>query len=279
MEVSEITKKRIKEYLKQSKRFDGRSLFEYRDISIKTGISKNAEGSAEVYMGQTRVIAGVKLDIAEPYPDSEDAGNLMVTVELLPLASEKFQPGPPDVHAIEMARIVDRGIRESGFIDFKKLCIKKGEKVWSVMIDIYPLNDDGNLIDASALAVIAALQSAVFPVVKDEKVEYGEFTTKRLPLTKNLPITSTFYKIGENVVIDPTAEEEEASDTRLSITISEKSEKEAFINAMQKGGCRGNITSTFTREGVFKIIDLALKEQEKLRKIFKEKLQEQEDKD
>ena len=51
--------------------------------------------------------------------------------------------------SIEIARVVDRGIRESGFIDWKKLCIKEGERVWSVSIDIYCINDDGNVLEVA----------------------------------------------------------------------------------------------------------------------------------
>ena len=80
----------------------------------------------------------------------------MITAEFSPMASELFEKGPPSIEAIELARIIDRGIRESEVIDVKKLCIKEGEKVWSVMIDLYPMNNGGNLIDACALAAMAA---------------------------------------------------------------------------------------------------------------------------
>ena len=120
MEVSNLTKKRITNYLTRGKRFDNRELMQYRNIEIETGISKNADGSARIKIGKTEVYAGVKLEVEEPYPDSEDKGNLVTTVELLPLSSEKYEPGPPRIEAIEIARIVDRGIRESGFIEFKK---------------------------------------------------------------------------------------------------------------------------------------------------------------
>jgi len=278
MEITTITKKRIIEYASQGKRFDDRDLLEYRPTSIKFGISNMAEGSAEVSMGQTKVIAGVKLAVAEPYADSEEEGNLMVTVELSPLSSENFQTGPPDVFAIEMARIIDRGIRESGIVDFKKLCIKKAELVWAVMVDIYPINDDGNLIDAAALAAVAALSSAVFPVLEGDKVSFGEFTTKHLPLTKDVPITMTFYKLENSILLDPTTREEESSDTRVSIAISEKEgkEKEPIINAMQKGGCKNAKNSPLTPEEMSIIIDTAVKEQKKIRKILEEALEKQE---
>ncbi len=158
MEVSNLTKRRIKDYLEAGKRFDGRELLDYRDIDIEIGISKNAEGSARVRIGKTEVVAGVKMGAGEPYPDHEDEGTMMTTLELLPLSSEEFDYGPPRINAIETARIVDRGIRESGMIDFKKLCIKKGVIVWIVFFDIYCMNVVRKLVVASCfLGVVGFL--------------------------------------------------------------------------------------------------------------------------
>jgi len=271
MEITNLTKKRIVEYINKGKRVDGRSTLEYRPIAIEVNAVKKAEGSAIATVGKTTVIAGVKLDIVEPYPNEEDEGTLIVTVELLPLASEKFRPGPPSIGAIELARIVDRGIRESGFINFKKLCIKKGEKVWAVLLDIYILNDDGNLIDSAALASVAALKTALLPSVKNDKVDYGNLTAKHLPLTDAMPLTLTFYKIGQSIILDPTTEEEEAIDARISIAISRPGNKEAVINALQKGG-----STALTEEEICAIVDMAIKEREKLYNLFEQKLAQKE---
>ncbi|MCX8194322.1 MAG: exosome complex protein Rrp42 [Candidatus Pacearchaeota archaeon] len=256
MDVSKLTKARIEELIKEGKRFDGRKLLEFRDIVVETGISKNAEGSARVKFGDTEVIVGVKLDVGEPYADSPDSGALAVAAELSPLASEKFELGPPEIQAIELARIVDRGIRESGFIDLKKLCIKEGELVWMVFIDIYVINDDGNLIDAAALASVAALREAVFPKLERDKVKYGEFTTKKLPLNEP-PITITCYKIGNSFIVDPTSLEEETAVGRLSVAIS--LDKEPYIHALQKSG-----DMPLTEEEIFEAIKIASSESKKL---------------
>lgn len=270
MKIANLTKDRIIEYLEKGKRFDDRSSLEYRPIKVTYGISDKAEGSAGVTIGKTEVWAGVKLDVMEPYTGSEEEGTMMVTTELLPLASERFQLGPPSIQSIELARIVDRGIRESGFIDFKELCIKKGEKVWCVMIDIYPINDDGNLIDASALAAVCALRNAVFPKLKeDDKVDFGNHTDKPLPLTENMPLTLTFYKIGNTFILDPTTEEEDAANSRLTIEISHDKDKEYFINAMQKGGERA-----LTKDEIFYLFDTAVKEREKYYKLLEEQINE-----
>lgn len=255
MEISNLTRKRITEFITEGKRFDNRDLLEHREIFIETGVSKNAEGSARVRLGKTEVVAGIKLDVSEPYADSEGSGNLITTVELLPLASPKFEPGPPKIEAVEIARVVDRGLRESGFIDFEKLCIKKGEKVWSIYVDIYAMNDDGNLLDAAALASVAALKNARLPKYneKEERVIFGEWTEEKLPLTEALPMTMTFHKIGKNILLDPVSEEEESSEARLTLALSKRG-KEIAVNAIQKGN-----ETPLSKDEVFRIIDHAVK--------------------
>ncbi len=269
MEISNLTKKRIKDYLEAGKRFDARELLDYRNIKIEKGISKNAEGSARVKIGNTEVVAGVKLDVGEPYQDHEGEGTMITTMELLPLSSEDFNYGPPKIDAIEIARIVDRGIRESGMIDFEKLCVKKGEKVWSVFIDIYSMNDDGNLLDVCCFAAIAALLDAKMPKYdeKQERVVYGELTAKKIPLTKNIPLTFTFHKVGKSIILDPSKEEEEASEARLSIALS-SDKKDIMINAMQKG----NDTALSEKE-ILNIIDMAEKKYKEFSQEIFEKIE------
>lgn len=228
----EITGERIKRYLEVGKRFDNRGLDEFRDLDVVVGVSKNAEGSARVRIGKTEVMVGVKMNVGEPYPDSPDKGNMMVTAELLPLSSPRFENGPPRFPAIELGRVIDRGIRESKFIDVEKLCIKKGEKVWTVFIDIYSINDDGNLLDAAGLGAILALKNAKIPKYdeKEEKVLFGELTDTPLPLSKDTPLSITVHKIGNSLIVDPTREEEDISETRVTI-----GSRDGIISSMQKG--------------------------------------------
>ena len=237
MKISNINKRRTLGLLKQNKRFDGRAPFDSREIIIESGVSNNAEGSVRVKIGKTDVIVGVKMDTQEPYSDHEDEGTMVTSMEFSPMAGDRYEPGPPKMNAIEIARVVDRGVRESGFIDWKKLCIKKGEEVWNIFIDIYCINDDGNVMDASAIGAIVALKTARFPVYdkKEKKVKFGEFSKDPLPLTENIPFSITFYKIGDEMLVDPNRDEEDASEGRITIAIS-CPKKDKIINAMQKGG-------------------------------------------
>ena len=230
--TSDLTAAKIKQYLVSGKRFDGRNLDEHRELKIETGISKNAEGSARVKLGNTEVLVGVKMDVGTPYPDSPNKGNLIVSAELLPLSSPRFESGPPRFPAIELGRLVDRGLRESGFIDVEKLCIKEGEKVWTVFVDVYSINDDGNLLDAAGIGAVAALRDAKIPKYDEEKemVLFGELTDVKLPVKKDFPISITFHKVGKNIIVDPTREEEDVSETRVTIGSSK-----GIISSMQKG--------------------------------------------
>ncbi|MEA3329448.1 MAG: exosome complex protein Rrp42 [Nanoarchaeota archaeon] len=249
-----LTSKRIEKYFAEGKRFDGRALDEFRDIEIECGLSKKAEGSAKVKIGGTEVWVGVKIEATTPYPDSPDKGNLMVTAELTPMSHSKYELGPPKFNAIELGRLVDRGIRESKIIDLEKLCIKKGEKVWGVIIDVYSVNDDGNLLDAAFIGALAALRSAKLPFYDEElgKIDYDKPAKDALPLTKNNPINFCVYKIGESIFLDPTFEEEVASDGRL--VIGAISGKELKICSMQKSG-----DTAISEEMFGKMLDLAEK--------------------
>lgn len=249
-----INEERIKKYLLENKRLDKRSSEEFRDIKIETGVSNKAEGSARVRLGKTEVIVGVKMDAAEPFSDTPNKGNLITNAELIPLSSLKFGEESTKTEAIELGRVIDRGIRESGFLDFEKLCIKEGEKVWNVFIDIYSINDDGNLLDAAGIGAIVALKNAEIPQYdeENEKVVYGKSSGEKLPLAKEIPLSITIYKVGENLIVDPFKEEERASETRIT-----SAGYENIIFSMQKGG-EGSLYSDRMSE----VLDLA----EKVRK-------------
>jgi len=251
-------KKHIINCLNQSIRFDGRKNDEYRKVTIESGISKNAEGSARVKIGNTEVVVGIKTEIGTPYPDSPDEGTIMVGAELYPLSNPGFESGPPNIQAIELARVVDRGIRESKAIDFNKLCIKEGEKVWILLIDICTINDEGNLFDASSLAALAALKDMYFPEFDGENIDYKKKSKHKLELSEE-PFSVTVYKIGENYIIDPTYEEEGFVDARLTVAAT----ADGTICAMQKGG-----DTVLTEEDIDKMISMAIKKIKELRKYL-----------
>ncbi|MFH8038840.1 MAG: exosome complex protein Rrp42 [Candidatus Aenigmatarchaeota archaeon] len=250
-------KEYLLELLKNGKREDNRKLDEYREISFKVGLIKKAEGSALLNIGNTSILAGIKLDVGEPFPDSPNEGILIVNAEFSPIASPHFEPGPPSEDAIELARVVDRGLRESKLIDFEKLCIKENEKVWIIYVDIHVLNDDGNLIDASFLASLLALKNASL-VKYDEKIIREEKVGK-LPLRNYTPINISVFKVGDILFLDPTSKELDLVECCLSVCVRD----DGKINSIQKIG-RGY----FSFEEIKKVFSIAKKKAEEIRKLL-----------
>lgn len=224
-------------------RIDGRTFDKYRDFSVKAGVIERADGSALVKLGETMVMVGLKIEQAKPFADRPNQGVMSTGVELVPFASPSFEAGPPSPASIEIARVVDRGIRESKIIDLDKLCIKPGENVWSVSIDIHVLDYDGNIIDAASMAVLAALLSAKVP---NKKFGLGEDV--KLPLNSVLPITCSFAKIGNIIMADPDLDEDRAADAKFSVCLDEN----GHVHAMQK-----TLEGAFTVEEIKNIIKTA----------------------
>ena len=253
--MNQDLKANILRTLQKGFRYDGRKTDEYREISVETGVVKTAEGSACVKIGETHLIAGIKTEISTPYPDSPDKGTIMVGVEFTPMASPNFEPGPPSIQSIEIARVVDRGIRESKSIDFKKLCITEGEKAWIIIIDICIVNDDGNLMDAASLAAIAALKDAKFPEFDGKAINYKKLTDVPIPVEFS-PIESTVLKIGDYFLVDPIPEEEAVAEAKLTVATME----DGKLCAMQKSGA-----GTLTIEDIKKMVELAAEKTKEIR--------------
>ncbi len=257
--LSKFRKSNILRLAELGERLDTRKLEDFRELRIKTDISGKAEGSAEVFLGKTRVVVGVKLGMGTPYPDSPASGTMAVTAELSPIASPNFESGPPREPAIELARVVDRGIRESKMLDLEALCIKEGAQVWTVFIDLWVLDFDGNLIDACGIAALAALKNAKLPLLKEEGetfVKTGEFTDLAV---RDSPVPCTIAKIGGFLLSDPNDDEEFAMDARLTITTKE----DGNICAAQKGKM-----GSFTEEEILKAAAIAVERGKEVRKLL-----------
>lgn len=237
--VEHLRKQQMWESISKGKRLDGRDLDQIRPIEIEVGLIKKANGSARVKLGNTEVVAGVKVETGEPFEGLENKGALILSAEVLPTASPYIEPGPPDEETVELARVVDRGIRESEMLDLTKLVLISGEIVYVIFVDCSVINADGNLFDATSYAVVSALVDSKLPVfeIRDRKVvDTGE---KQNPPITTLPVSITAVRIGDSIILDPTAEEEACMDSRITITTN----SDHNFAAIQKGS-----TGAFTVE-------------------------------
>jgi len=220
--TAKIMHDKIYNLLLQGKRIDGRGPRDLRPMSIQTGLLAKADGSAMVSMGSTKILTGIKVEVGSPFSDRPDEGIFTVNAELLPLASTSFEPGPPDERGIELARVVDRSIREGGVLDLKKLCLVEGEKVYVIFIDVYVLDYDGNYFDPALISALAALATARIPryeVVDGKPQKTGEYFALEF---SSLPFTVMIGVIGEKFLIDPQIEEEKVLDVSLIMGADEK---------------------------------------------------------
>lgn len=244
----------IRDLIQKGKREDGRGLMDLRRIKITPNVIQNAEGSAMVEYRYTKVLAGVKLGVGSPMPDKPKEGNMMTMAELLPMASPHFEMGPPSPEAVELSRVIDRGIRAAGMIDMGSLFIED-EKVWEVFIDMYVLNYNGNLFDAGTLAAVSALANCRMPKYEDKAV-IREGNLGKLKIG-NIVTSCTFGKLYGKIVLDPDGNEEEFMDGRITIANDEK-----VVRAMQKG-----LYGTFTPNEVEQLIDTTFERSKELRDL------------
>jgi exosome complex component RRP42 len=221
----------MNEQIASGSRLDGRKFDEIRPLKIETNVIQKANGSAWVKLGNTEVVAGVKVETGEPFEGLENKGALIVSAEVLPTASPFVEPGPPDEETIELARVVDRGIRESEMLALDKLALVPGKIVYTVFVDCSIVNTDGNLFDATSYAVVTALLTSKFPIydIKDEKaVDTGKVQD---PPINTVPVSLTFARIGDALILDPSTEEEVCMDARITITTN----SDGQYTAVQKG--------------------------------------------
>lgn len=234
--IDSLKKARIEELLAQGKRLDGRAFDEFREISIETGAIPKANGSARVRIGDTEVVCGVKIQPDRPFPDSGDKGIFICTAEMLPLSHPSVETGPPGPNVIELARVVDRGIRESHMIDVSQLVIKENKSVVGVFADNVVVDYDGNLFDACSFAATAALLTTKSPKWEftDDAPALVEGSEADLPVG-TIPVSVTMGRIGQHILVDPNADEWQCMDARITITTN----SDGNICALQKGGHDG----------------------------------------
>ena len=243
----------ILDLARSGRRLDGRGPDDYREVKIEPGFVSTADGSALTTIGTTKVVCGVKLESGKPFPDTPNAGVLTTNAELIPLSSPMFEPGPPHPRAIEVSRVIDRAIRAAETIDLTKLCVTPGEKTWVCYVDVHVLDHSGNLIDAGLLAALGALTHATLP---NKRFSIADADS---PLAiQHLPVETTFVRLGDTLVVDPTVDEEQAAQGRLTIATDEAGN----VVAMQKG-----LIGAFSPDDVRDLVDRSFRHGERLRRI------------
>jgi exosome complex component RRP42 len=112
--------------------------------------------------------------------------------------------------------------------DLKSLCILSKHQCWKLYVDILILQCAGNLYDTISLAVKCALFNLRIPRVSSALLDGGNVDLvlsddpndcDRLNI-ESVPILVTLCKIGNQVVVDPSIEEEICSTANVVIGVS-----------------------------------------------------------
>ena len=251
--MEDLRKDYVYDLIDSGKRIDNRGFQDYREITVERDVIDKAEGSALVKIGDTAVLVGVKVEPGEPFPDTPNLGVIMTNAELRPGASPDFEPGPPGENSIELARVVDRGIRGSEALNLEKLCIEPGEKVWMTFIDIHILDNDGNLIDAAALGAIASLLKLRIPT------ERHGLTGDDMLSPSETPVAVSIIDVGGNFLVDPCLYEENAASSKLTVI----SNSDGTLSGLQKSGNGG-----LKQEQIEAMVKIGIEKGQELREKF-----------
>lgn len=214
--------KYYRDYLAHNIRPDGRDLDKFRPLLLNIGTISTANGSAIVKIGKTTVVCGIKAvtfkcyiqfcnafflnfflvfqELCAPKPEKANEGFLIPNVELPPLCSSKFRPGPPSDQAQVLSKLIFDVIKNSECVKLEELCITKEKLAWCLYADLICLDYDGALIDACVTALMAALKTVKLPQVQHDPVTDSKEVdeNERLPINVySIPICTTFATFEE----------------------------------------------------------------------------------
>lgn len=211
-------------------RIDTRAPMESREIVIQRG---QLNGQANVLVGKTSVRTTVTGEITPPSSDRPNEGRLFFSVELGlvvdPITGEQIRARSD---ATSVSNFVERLLKGSKAVDPESLCILGGKSVWSIRCDIHVLNDDGGVLDACAISVLAALlnfRCSAVDVMGDSATVFTSISREPVPLSiHHLPIATTFAlcpsPAGLLWVIDPCGVEEQAFESCITIVVNKHGE-------------------------------------------------------
>ncbi|KAK4056330.1 hypothetical protein OIO90_002774 [Microbotryomycetes sp. JL221] len=196
----------------------------YRDVSINTGSISTAPSSALVRFGKTTLVCGITLETAPPDITTPHAGFIVPNVDLSPLCSGKFRPGPPSDEAQALTTRLRDILIASNVLPLSALVIEPGKAAFVVYLDVVCLNYDGGVLDAAVLACSAALKNLKLPKATwdPDKQTTGcnvDETGTAVPVS-HVPVSVSFGAVNGHLLPDPTQFETTLCSSQITVTLS-----------------------------------------------------------
>jgi exosome complex component RRP45 len=122
--------------------------------------------------------------------------------------------------------LLEKTIRRSGALDTESLCIIAGQKCFHIRADVHVLDHDGNLVDATSIALIAALMHFRRPEVEVHGEDVTVFGLReREPVKLQMQhqpfcVTTSYYDGGEVMLHDANLLEEQCREGEIVISIN-----------------------------------------------------------
>ncbi|KAH9171319.1 ribosomal protein S5 domain 2-type protein [Lactarius sanguifluus] len=163
----------------QPLRGDGRSLHQFRSVTLQTGVAPIANGSALLNLGRstdesiggTEILAAAKLEVEDIGPASSgvEGGRIACVVSCSPAAYSYLPAAALDDLQHDYSTVL-HGVFSHASLRPPNLGIIPGRKAWLLTLDLMVLSDAGNVYDALFMAARAALWDTRVP--KTRAVEY-----------------------------------------------------------------------------------------------------------
>jgi ribonuclease PH len=226
---------------------DGRRLDELRPIRITRGIMKYAEGSAQIEMGETRVICTATIEESVP-PFLRETGKGWITSEysMLPRATRTRTArdsvrGRVSGRSQEIQRIIGRALRV--VVNLAKL----GER--TIIIDCDVIQADGGTRTASITGAFVALTDAVQYLLREGVIREN-------PITDFVAAVSVGILDG-NPILDLSYEEDSRAEVDMNIAMTGSGllvEIQGTAEATPFNKDQLNIMIKLAEEGILRLI-------------------------
>eukprot|EP00667_Euglena_gracilis_P020645 EG_transcript_22407 len=205
-------KELLRRFVSINQRPDGRKLNQIRPVTVIPDPLSTTAGSATVGLGLTRVLAGCNVEPGPMMPGRPGEGRVQITCSFGSVSRQSLEQRRAREKEQAIAAFLLRTLLSSKVIDLTQLSIRESSAVLVLCIDIVATSDDGNLLDASLVAVMGALRTAQFPQFAVDEggavVPAPDQPRWRLAL-RHYPFSLSFGLFEKAILHDCTSKEEQ----------------------------------------------------------------------
>ena len=181
-------------------RCDGRKVDELRQIMIKAGGLKNADGSAYIEFGDNKIVVGVfgPRDVHPKHMSNTDTGILRVRYHMEPFSVDERKNPAPSRREIEISKVIKEALEPAVIL----------EKFPRTAVDVFieVLQADGGTRCAALSAASVALADAGIPM-------------------RDMVAACAAGKVADTVVLDVNNEEDQAGQADMPMGYMPNMEK------------------------------------------------------